>query len=132
FCAGAAATENRKSKIENEKSHSARRRCGGTSLSVDQNGLQTAAPALRQADDLLSVGDADARRSARGADHFDAKRFADAPALSGRRHTARNSDRLRRASEARRNRPGIPDRSEICWRLRCVADFRRQHFLRKT
>ena len=40
----------RKSKIrriQNEKSHSARRRCGDTSLSVDQNRLQTAAPDLR-------------------------------------------------------------------------------------
>ena len=35
-------------------------------------------------------------------------------------------------AEAGRNRPGIPDRGEICWRLRRVADFRRQHFLRKT
>ncbi len=42
---------------------------------------------------MLSTRDADARRSARGADHFHAKRFADAATLSGRWHTARNSDR---------------------------------------
>ena len=41
-------------------------------------------------------------------------------------------DRIRRASEAGRNRPGISDRREICWRLRRVADSWRQHFLRKT
>src|SRR5439155_22607601 len=123
-CAGAAAIENRKSKIQNEKSHSARRRRGDTSLSVDQNRLQTATPDLRQADDLLSIGDADARRSAGGADHFHAKRFADAPTLSGQWNTARNSNRLRRASEAGRNRPGISDRGEICWRLRRVVDLR--------
>ena len=52
--------------------------------------------------------------------------------LSGRWNTARNSDRLRRANEAGRNRPGFPDRRKIYWRLRRVADSRRQHFLRKT
>ena len=88
-------------------------------------------PVYRQADDLLSAGDIDARRIARGADHFHAKRFADAPTLSRRWRTARNSDRVRRTGGAERNRGGIPDRGEICWRLRCIADFRRQYFYGK-
>src|SRR5262249_50557778 len=132
FCAGAAGIENRKSKIENEKGHSARRRGGDTALSVYQGRLETACPDLPQTNDLSSATVAESRRSAGGAGHFPAKRFTDAPGLSRQWHTARNSDRLRRTSEAGRNRPGISDRREIYRRLRRVADFRRQHFLRKT
>src|SRR6267154_204572 len=39
--------ERQQSKIQNGKSHSTRRRCGDTSLSFDQNRLQTATPDLR-------------------------------------------------------------------------------------
>ena len=39
-------------------------------------------PDLRQANDLLSAGYADAWRPARGADHFHAEGFADAARLS--------------------------------------------------
>src|SRR4030095_3151752 len=86
FCTGAAAIKNRKSKIENEESHSTCRRCRDASFSAHEDRLQTASPALRQTNGLLSAGHAHARRSTGGADHYHTKGFTDAARLSGRRH----------------------------------------------
>src|SRR6266516_624579 len=96
--------ENRKSKFQNEKGHSSRWWRRNTAFSADEDRLQTASADLRQTDDLLSLVDLDARRAARGSHHLDTKRFADAAGLFGRWGATRYSHRVRRATEARRNR----------------------------
>src|SRR5437899_7632777 len=130
--AGAASIENQKSKIQNEEGHSSRRWRGNTSISADENRLQTAPPDIRQTDDLLSPGDFDARRPARGAHHLDAKRFADVTRLSGRWGATRYSHRVRRAAKAGRDRASIFDRREIYRRLRRIAHSWRQYLLREA
>src|SRR5213080_4811085 len=111
--AGAASIKNQKSKIQNEEGHSSRRWRGNTSISADENRLQTAPPDIRQTDDLLSPGDFDARRPTRGAHHHDTEGFANAPQLFGRRRATRYSHRVRRATETGRDRASIFDRREI-------------------
>src|SRR5207244_10793299 len=120
------------SKIENEESHSSRRWRGNTSLSADENRLQTAVADLRQADDLLPVGDLDAWRAARGAHHLNTERSANAGGLPRRRLATRHSYRIRSSTEARRYRASFFDRRKLCRRLRRIAHSWRQHFLRQT
>src|SRR5204862_7781933 len=115
-----------------QERHSARRWRGDASVCADENRLQTTAANLRQADELLSARDSYARRSPRGADHFDAERFADARRLFGRRCATRYSHRVRTSAEAGRDRAGVSDRRKLYPELRRIPDSWRQHFLWKT
>ena len=78
--------------------------------SDDAGRLQAAAADLRQADDLLSADDADARRHPRNPGHLDAAGSAAVPAAARRRRAMGPRADLRRAAAARRPRAGLHHR----------------------
>ena len=87
-----------------EGHHSCRRR-RHAALSGDARRLQATAAGLRQADDLLSAVDADARRHSRHSDHHHA---AGSAAVSARCWATARNWACRSAMRCRRSRAGLP------------------------
>ena len=83
----------------NRKGHHSRRRSRDAPAPAHPRHLEAAPPGLRQADDLLSADDADARRDPRGADHHDAAGSVGVRAPARHRQAMGHAARIRRAAE---------------------------------